>query len=490
MELEATTLAKHSNFINSMNMSSSMRSEGSTTSEYLDSLPREGNVSQHSSTTYSNHQGRSFSTFNSSMNSVDSINFNLSSHEPDSIQHAFQRQQQILQQQLRMDQNSMNAGGAASAGFGGMGMNPRGIMMMMGSGANNEGHMMAPGSNAFHSSFSSLPARMAISGSGMEAAMARSGFSGNGGGGGGFEGFGGNSRDGNNMGPGGNMPLGTDVDPLLGASSLHGGFGGMQSAATATAAAAAAGRHMRSTNDGLGSGGMMMGSGSVDGGMMGNASFTGGFGHSSQQQQNMMMSPAMMGMMNPQQQQQYPSQQPSGDIDRMQQKLEWLQEQQRRLYMQHQQQGAAGAGMQQFMPMTNTSNHSLQMDSLGSGHIVSDRSHSDHNASYATFASAQTLGYGSHGGRGMSPARSGMTAQQMSYGVGNTDPVMVSMSGSGRGSGAMSISNNSSDRPSADHPAHGGASTSEFMAANQRYMGGNSSSGHNNSGGGGGGGGF
>lgn len=452
LEVEATTLAKHSTFISSMNMSTSMRSEGSTTSEYLDSLPREGSLSQHSAASYSNNPGRSFSSsFNSSMNSVDSVSFNFSTTEPDSMQQAFQRQQQILQHQLRMDQN-MNPS-FAGRGMGGMG------------GA-EDGPMMAPGSNAFHSSFSSLPTRMPVGGGGMEA-MARSGF-------GGFAGFGPGGME-SSMGLPGNM-LSGDVDPLLGTASMPAGFGGMQPGG--------GGRHMRASSDGKPRGGMGGGTGSM--GMMGNASFSGGFGTLSQQQQqnNMMMSPSMMGMMGP-------YQQPS-DVDRMQQRLEWLQQQQSRMHMQQQHQqhqgGGGGSSMQQYMPMTNSSNHSLQMELMGSGHVVSDRSQSENNASYSTFASAGGPGFG--GGTGSSPARGAnqfpmQQLQQQSFVTGaggdSTTPAMVGMSGSGRGSGPMNISN-SSERTPSDHQRLPHGSMGDFMA-NQGFMGGGGNSTNNRGGG-------
>ncbi|KAG7354134.1 HMG high mobility group box-containing protein [Nitzschia inconspicua] len=437
MELEANTLAKHSNFINSMNMSTSMRSEGSTTSEYLESLPREGSLSQHSTMSSYNNPGRSFSSsFNSSTNSVDSVSFNLSSAEPEYIQQAFHRQQQILQQQLRLDQNimMMNPG---SVGFAGAGHG-----MMMG----EDGPMMAPGSNAFHSSFSSFPTRMDIRGNGMEAAMTRSGFDGYGSGVG--------HGNGASLGPG-VLSSGGEMDGLLGASSMQ-AAGGMSH-----------GRQMLAPIDRQARGGGM-GNGPMC--FAGHASFSGGFGPLSQQQQhrqqllanNIMTSPAMMGMGTQQQQQ---NSQASG-VDRMQQRFEWLQEQQRRLYMQQQEQQQQSSSVHQ-LPMSNASNHSLQMDVIGgSGHVISDRSQSDHNASYSTFASS-AQGFG---GNQMSMQQ--LVQHQFGGGVGEMmTPTMVSMTGSG----PMNISN-SSDRPSSDQH---GASMSEFIPSNQSFMGsGNSNNGN------------
>jgi hypothetical protein len=423
-ELEASTLAKHSNFINSMNMSSSMRSEGSTTSEYLDSLPREGSYSQHS-TSYNNPVRSFTSSFNSS---IDSVSFNMSSAEPESIQQAFQRQQQILQEQLRrMDSNI-----EPSTNFAGINFSDRALVR-------DDGSMAAPGSNAF---YASLPTARAIGGNGMEA-VTRSGF--------GFAGFGYGGDTG--MGVPGNVPS-VDPDSFLGASSMQSGLGGIVPGV----------RHMGRSSDGQARGGPMGAGAGTTGSMTGHASFSGGFGHQRQLHQHDMMSPGIMDMMNQHQQ--------SSDIDRMQQKIEWLQEQQRRLHMQQQQQLASTP---QFMPMTNASNHSLQMDAMGSGHVISDRSQSDNNASYSTFAS----GVGVGGVSGMSPGRvvHRLPMQQLQHqpfltgaGGDTITPTMVITSGSGLGCDPMNIStSNAIDRPSSDQQPLD--PMNEFMA-NQGFLGG------------------
>ncbi|KAL3915884.1 MAG: hypothetical protein SGILL_005438, partial [Bacillariaceae sp.] len=388
LELEASTMAKHSDFINSMNMSSSMRSESSTTSAYLDSLPREGSISMHST---SGNPARSFSnSFNSSMTSMDGPSFHLpTSGEPESVQQAFQRQQQLLQQQLRMD-NHLNP----SAGFSGINMVGRG---------GGDMPRMTPGSNAFHSSFSGLPSanRMSISNSSVDNVTSSNPD--------GFEGV-----SASNMGPQGAMDTsrtstvggGADgddpeaVDPLLG-SSMQNRFSGMMSRGP---------HNMREGFGGMGS-------------MMGHASFSGGF-MSHPQHEMMLPNAAMMNMMSQQGQ--------ISEMEFMQYKLDRLQEQQRRLQMQQQ------GGMGPMSAMGNASNASLQFggDSTAGGVVsLTDRSHSEHTASsLSTAGHASGQGFGFTGG--MPPARSFQQLQQQQQLM-----MMQQQAAMGQDGGPMSISN-------------------------------------------------
>jgi len=408
MELEASTMVKHSNFMNNMNMSSSMRSnDGSvSTSDYLDSLPREGGgMNQQHPFSSSWNAGRSFSSFNSSMNSIDPQSLHMSG-ESGSIQQAFQRQQQILQQQLMMDTSlPQPAGSVSSAAVAGL-----------------DGGIMPPGTNAFHSSFSSLPARMSYSDRmspedtglhnfGMDSAI---------------------SEDGPSMdGP---------LPPL---------------------------RRMRSMSD--------VRPNRCD---MGQASFGSVVPQFQQQQQQyqqqqqqqvtpgetMSIMSAAGANMQPSQnssQQSAHLQQKMLEIERMQQKLEWLQEQQRKLQQQQQMQQQQ-MQQQQFMPMGNASATSLQLVEALQGsstHLVSDNSRSMYHGSMSTEnanSSYSTTGHASFGAVGGSFARSHQYQQPLSH----DDSIsgMISMSGSGRGSVSMNISNNTAsggsgrggDRPDAE----------------------------------------
>jgi hypothetical protein len=438
LELEASTMAKHSSFMNSMNMNSSLRSESSSTSAYLDSLPREGSASLHSA---SGHPARSFShSFNSSMNSIDSHSFHLPVGEQDHVQQAFQRQQQLLQLQLRMDNN----------------LNPSAGFHMSGRGGGDMPSRMTPGSNAFHSSFSSLPTnRMSISNGSVDAvgsssasaAASAGGFGGLGEAGMGqhcamdsstTSAAGGAATAGDDDGPGGG------VDPLLG-SSTQSRFSGMMPRGP---------HHTRVASDGHSFGGV--------GNMMGHSSFSGGF---MQHPSDMMMpNAAMMSMMSQQGQ--------LSEMEFMQQKLDWLQEQQRRLQMQPQ------AGMGPMSSMGNISNGSLQFggDSLGgggSGHVVSDRSHSEHTASsLSTAGHASGQGFSFSGG--FTPARSFQQLQQQQQ--------MMMMqqhhAAFGQDGGPMNISNSGRHPPVSDQQG----SLNEFMSRqsyNNNMDMSNSSSRHN-----------
>ena len=129
LESEAQALAKHSNFISQMNASFS--SQGSESS-FLDALPDEGRSSMHNRSTYD--------SFNSSVSSMDS-RFSEHGGDPESMQQMIQRQQQLLQQQLRE-------------------VNPQFMGTTFGNQSQGQQRFGMPGSNAFHSSFSSMPQGM------------------------------------------------------------------------------------------------------------------------------------------------------------------------------------------------------------------------------------------------------------------------------------------------------------------------------------------
>ncbi|KAL3924158.1 MAG: hypothetical protein SGILL_001221 [Bacillariaceae sp.] len=302
-------------------------------------------------------------------------------------------QQQLLQRQLRMD-NNLNPASTTSAGFQGINMAEQ----------DNAGEMprMTPGSNAFHSSFSALPSnRMMISnnsvdavgssnvGAAMGIVRGAAGFgalneSGMGQLGGGMD------TSNTSAASAGNVALsGGAVDPLLG-TTMQNRLSGMMAL---------------SSNDGRSFGGM--------GNMMGHGSFSGGFRQQSQQQDDLMMpNAAMMNMMRQQGQ--------MSDIDFMQRKLEWLQEQQRRLQMQQhqpqQQQQLPSMPSGNAASVGNASNASFQLgDSIGtgSGHVVSDRSQSENtlSSSHSTLGQGSGHGFGGIAG-GFSPARSYQQLQQ------------------------------------------------------------------------------
>ena len=151
MESEANAIAKHSNFIKSMNSSFSSQDSNSS---FLDNLPDESNRSD---SRPHNRQGDMHESFNSSFTSVDSRGSDYGMEpepEPEPIQHMLQRQQQILQQQLR----------GVNPNFMGTTLSLN-INDSSSSSSNNNSHQVwrdqkmpyvMPGSNAFHSSFSNM----------------------------------------------------------------------------------------------------------------------------------------------------------------------------------------------------------------------------------------------------------------------------------------------------------------------------------------------
>jgi hypothetical protein len=370
-EIEATTIAKHSNFMNSMNMSSSLRSSDSTsqsTSDYLDSIPREGSMS-----TSFNNQRNFSNSMNSSMNSIDPSAL----HAERDMHNTFHRQQQILQEQLAIDNNlaAMNA---------------------------------APGSHAFHSSFTSIPSRMAFS--------VREGSS-----------FSTDLNDLQTM-SGGDVG-GSDFDPLLGsqgvtaaASAGRSSFQGMSPMRFQEQRLNRSMSDLRSSGMRRGTMGGMMGGMNSFGGMMvnntmENTSFGGDFSH---EQHQIIPSSTNISMMSSDSME-FPHPTSSAglsetqknllEIDRMKRRLELLQQQQRQLELDQTQQQ-----QQIFTPMGNSSATSLQFgDAFQQGNIVSDHSRSiqgsiceNANSSFSTFASGVgggftggQLSFGGQGGMGM-----------------------------------------------------------------------------------------
>jgi hypothetical protein len=358
LEHEQTTLAKHSNFMNSM--SSIMASESST-SEYLERLQEEGS-STHSG--YYN-QGRYSSfgaqhpdvtSFNSSMSSLDSHSLHLSGADSEPMQQMLLRQQQILQEQLMFDNSTSMVSQSSnhtrvSMPGGGVGVG-----------------MLPPGSNAFHASFSSFPAMMSSSGTGVGGSMPST--------------------------LSGSFASGMKGPGSLGGGSMHGLPLRQQQQL-----------QLRKQQEQR----MMVSNNSTMSDNMGkseqeSAFGSSGFVHSDVPQRiSSMMSPPMMMMMQQQQHQlqEMEHQQSIFQIQRQmqqQQQEQQMQQQQIKIQMQHQQQAFAAG-------ICHASLSSLQMTDdglLGStSHTVSDHSNANQN-SFSTFGHAsmnQGLGSGSfHGG--------------------------------------------------------------------------------------------